>query len=146
MPAWASEVRVPGQQTGRDDIPYWRARCKPIRESSHLPFSRRYSLVGADTAKLTEMSDASETAFNFTNGPSAPGPVVFRLKAEPNFYSYAFPDDRAGLTATAGVVGTIAESCDPSNPNFAEPIDFQFLSSPSGRLHGTRARAVARDI
>ena len=88
----------------------------------------------ADTAKPTETSEASETAFNFTNGPSAPGPVVFRLKAEPNFYSYAFPDDRAGLTATAGVVGTIAESCDPSNPNFAEPIDFQFLFSPSGRL------------
>jgi hypothetical protein len=76
--------------------------------------------------------------FIFTNGPQAPGPVVFRQAAEPNVYSFLFPDDKAGLTATAGVVGTPAEACDPANPNFAEPIDFQFLFSPTGRLleHG----------
>lgn len=73
-------------------------------------------------------------AFDFTNGPESPGPVVFRVAAEPNFYWYFFPDDKAGLTASAGVLGTLAEACDITNPNFAEPIDFQFLFSPTGRL------------
>ena len=95
-------------------------------------------LAGCDEAPSPTAADNADPSFNFTNGPEAPGPVVFRLAAEPNFYLYFFPDDKAGLTATAGVVGTLAESCDLSNPNFAEPIDFQFLFSPSGRLleHG----------
>lgn len=95
------------------------------------------TLACGDDSSTNPPGDTAPS-FNFTNGPEAPGPVVFRVKAEPNFYWYFFPDDKAGLTASAGVVGTLAEACDITNPNFAEPIDFQFLFSPTGRLleHG----------
>jgi len=95
------------------------------------------TLACGDDSGTNPAGDAVPS-LDFTNGPEAPGPVVFRLAAEPNFYLYFFPDDKAGLTASAGVVGTLAEACDITNPNFAEPIDFQFLFSPTGRLleHG----------
>lgn len=71
-------------------------------------------------------------AYNYTNGPSSPGPVVFRLH-EPDWFVFLFPDFRADLIASVGLAERFSVFCEPALPSIP-PQDLQFLFSPTGRL------------
>ena len=80
----------------------------------------------------TEAHDAAAPVFNFTNGPASPGPVVLRLQ-ESDWFIFLFPDARANLTASVGIVEPFSAICE-SGPVTIPPEDLQFLFSPTGRL------------
>jgi hypothetical protein len=85
----------------------------------------------ADNKSPTEGSE-SDPSHNYANGPASPGPVVFRLH-EPDWFVFLFPDLRAQLTASVGIVERFSAFCEPA-PITIPPEDLQFLFSPTGRL------------
>ena len=73
-----------------------------------------------------------DPAFSFSNGPAAPGPVVFRGVDE--FGVFFIPDDRAGLTAYIGVEEPVSVFCNFALPITITPMELQGLLKPTGAL------------
>ncbi len=100
---------------------------------SHLACLSTVLLLGcADGRSFTEGNEPPKTSNNFTNGPSEPGPLVLRLH-EPDWFVFLFPDLKAQLTATVGIVERFSAFCEPG-PITIPAEDLQFLFSPTGRL------------
>jgi hypothetical protein len=90
-------------------------------------------LLGCTEGKApTEAGDPTPPSNNFTNGPPTPGPLVLRVH-EPDWFVFLFPDLRANLTASVGIVERFSAFCEPG-PITIPPQDLQFLFSPTGRL------------
>ena len=79
-----------------------------------------------------EAHESTPPANNFANGPSTPGPLILRLR-EPDWFVFLFPDFRANLTASVGIVERFSAFCE-SGPVTIPPQDLQFLFSPTGRI------------
>ncbi len=73
-----------------------------------------------------------ELASSFSNGPPAPGPVVFRGLDESGVFF--IPDERAGLTAYIGVEEPMSVFCNFALPITVTPMELQGLIKPSGAL------------
>src|SRR3954453_6196179 len=96
----------------------------PYRLVALVGFSALILFGCADSRSLTEGSEPKPSD-NFSNGPSEPGPVVLRLH-EPDWFVFPFPDVRAQLTATVGIVERFSAFCEPA-PITIPPEDLQFL-------------------
>jgi hypothetical protein len=79
-----------------------------------------------------EAPDPVAPAHSFTNGPATPGPLILRLR-ETDWFIFLFPDFRANLTASVGIVEPFSAICEPG-PVTIPAQDLQFLFSPTGRL------------
>jgi hypothetical protein len=82
-------------------------------------------------APATPRSD-TEAALSFSNGPQAPGPVVFRTTDDQGVFF--IPDDRAGLTAYIGVAEPVSVFCNFALPITVTPTELQLLIKPNGSL------------
>lgn len=90
-------------------------------------------LLGCSSSEMpTEGRESAAPSNNFTNGPSSPGPLILRLH-ESDWFVFLFPDLRANLTASVGIVERFSAFCEPA-PITIPPEDLQFLFSPTGRI------------
>lgn len=71
-------------------------------------------------------------SYSFSNGPEAPGPVVFRSTDDQGVFF--IPDDRAGLTAYIGVLEPMSVFCNFALPITVTPVALQMLFKPNGEL------------
>ena len=85
----------------------------------------------ADSRSPTEGSELKPSD-NFSNGPAAPRPIVFRLH-QPDWFVFLFPDLKSNLTASVGMADRFSVFCDPA-PITIPVQDLQFLFNPTGRL------------
>jgi hypothetical protein len=135
-----TDAQVEGRHGARGTIPrremaattvYHGDYMHPYRLVALVSFSTLILLGCADRRSLTEESEPKPSD-NFTNGPSEPGPVVLRLH-EPDWFVFLFPDLKAQLTASVGIVERFSAFCEPG-PITIPSEDLQFLFSPTGRL------------
>jgi hypothetical protein len=89
-------------------------------------------VLGCAASETPTAPDLAAPSNTFTNGPATPGPLVFRVR-EPDWFVFLFPDLRANLTASVGIVERFSAFCEPA-PITIPPQDLQFLFSPTGRI------------
>ncbi|MEO7138448.1 MAG: hypothetical protein ABI037_12085 [Gemmatimonadales bacterium] len=86
----------------------------------------------ADSERPTEPREPAAPSYDFTNGPSTPGPLIFRLR-ESDWFVFLFPDFRSNLTASVGIVERFSAFCE-GGPVTIPAEELQFLFSPTGRI------------
>jgi hypothetical protein len=87
---------------------------------------------GGTEVPTNPIAVAGPPAFNYTNGPGAPGASgVIRFVDGIGFF---VTDYDRGLTAFHGSSTTLAEFC-AGAPPVPDPLSVQLISSPSGALH-----------
>jgi hypothetical protein len=89
-------------------------------------------LLGCAENKSPTEGGEIDPTHNYTNGPPLPGPLILRLR-EPDWFVFLFPDLRAQLTASVGIVERFSAFCEPA-PITIPVEDLQFIFSPTGRL------------
>ena len=80
----------------------------------------------------TTPGTSGDPAFSFSNGPEAPGPVVFRTTDDLGVFF--IPDAKAGLTAYIGVEEPMSVFCNLALPITITPQELQMLLKPNGEL------------
>jgi hypothetical protein len=80
----------------------------------------------------TTPGTTSDAAYSFSNGPEAPGPVVFRTIDDLGVFF--IPDDKVGLTAYIGVEEPMSVFCNFALPITITPQELQMLIKPNGEL------------
>jgi hypothetical protein len=99
---------------------------------SALPVLGALLLACADSPMESAREAPSGLANSFSNGPQAPGPVVFRGIDESGVFF--IPDDRSGLTAYIGVEEPVSVFCNFALPITITPMELQGLLKPRGEL------------